>query len=366
MPALSHSPPGGPFALRLDTPEPQPSSRTRPNWLALDIGGANIKAAHSAAPARTLPFELWKTPNELPRVLTTLTAAFPTTDRLALTMTAELCDCFPTKAVGVRAILESIIRAFEGVPTRIWGVDGRFRSVEEALDAPASAAASNWVALATVAARLVPEGPGLLIDVGSTTTDLIPLRDGQPTPRGRTDSQRLRSGELVYAGMRRTPLCAVAHELTWRGEPTGLAAEVFATTLDVYLTLGDVDEDPADELTADGRPSTKEAARDRLARMVGEDRDGFSEADARDLALAADAALMDRLEGAARNAIEVEVDSPRVVVVAGSGSALGRRLAERLLAPRGRVISLDEVWGSVASSAGCAHALVLLAEEEPL
>src|SRR5438445_198069 len=82
------------------------------------------------------------------------------------------------------------------------------------------------------------EGPALLIDIGSTTTDLIPMDRGTVAARGRSDTERLQAGELVYAGIRRTPLCALATELPFRGIPTGLAAELFASTLDVYLTLG--------------------------------------------------------------------------------------------------------------------------------
>jgi len=336
---------------------------THPTWLALDIGGANIKAAHTVDEARTLPFELWKNPEELPRILATLAATFPPADRVAVTMTAELCDCFPTKATGVREVLNAVGRVFEGRPIRVWGTDGRFHSVADVLEAPALAAAANWVALATVAARLLPAGPGLLVDVGSTTTDLIPLRDGHPAPLGRTDTQRLRAGELVYAGTRRTPVCALGTELTWRGAATGLSAELFATTLDVYLTLGEIPPDPAETATADGRAATAEAARDRLARMVGADRDGFSADDALAFARAADAALMARLEAAANRACLATVGRPRGVVVAGSGAFLARRLAGRVVEPGGPVLLLDDAWGPVASAAGCAHALLVLAGE---
>ena len=336
---------------------------SHPTWLALDIGGANIKAAHPIDGARTLPFELWKNPEELPRILATLAATFPPVDRVAVTMTAELCDCFPTKAAGVREIVDVVVQVFEGRPISVWGTDGRFHAVADVMETPALAAAANWLALATVAARLLPVGPGLLVDVGSTTTDLIPLRDGRPTPAGRTDTQRLRAGELVYAGARRTPVCALGTELTWRGEATGLSAELFATTLDVYLTLGDVPPDPADNATADGRPATAEAARDRLARMVGADRDGFSADDALAFARAADAALMARLEVAANRACLATVGRPRGIVVAGSGAFLARRLAVRVVAPGGPVLLLDDAWGPVASAAGCAHALLVLAGE---
>ena len=149
------------------------------SWLALDVGGANLKAAHSAGQSRALPFELWKRPDELPRALGSLARTLPGADRVALTMTAELCDCYPTKAVGVRSVLDAALSAFPKSPMVVWGVDGEFHEVGEIREAPALAAAANWLALATLASRLIPEGPGLLIDVGSTTADLIPLVDNR-------------------------------------------------------------------------------------------------------------------------------------------------------------------------------------------
>jgi probable H4MPT-linked C1 transfer pathway protein len=334
-----------------------------PSWLALDVGGANLKAAHSSGAVRSLPFELWKRPGDLGSMVASLAATFPTSDRVALTMTAELCDCYPTKTDGVVAVLDAVLGAFPGRPVAVWGTDGRFHEVAEIRGRPHLAAAANWLALASVAARLVPGGSGLLIDVGSTTTDLIPLRDGRPAARGRTDTERLQTGELVYAGARRTPVCALATELPFRGIATGLAAELFATTLDVYVTLGHVAADPHDLATADGRPATVAAARDRLARMVGADRDGFSDEDALELADAADEALLRRLETAAVRACRPTVGRPATAVVAGSGEFLARRLARRVVGRGGAILSLSESWGPVASTAGCAHALLALAIE---
>ena len=163
--------------------------------------------------------------------------------------------------------------------------------------------------------------------------------------------------------MRRTPLCSLALELPFRGRPTGLTAELFATTLDVYLTLGEVRSDPKDLSPADGRPATADAAVDRLARMVGADRDGFTADDAFAFAQAADEVLADRLERAARRACLETVGRPRNAVVAGSGEFLARRVASRVLEPGGKVVSLADAWGQVASSAACAHALAELALE---
>lgn len=333
-----------------------------PAVLALDVGGANLKAAHSDGSASTRPFALWKRPEALVDELRALTSEHPDFGRLAVTMTGETCDCFATKAEGVAAILDAVEALSDGREVAVWGTDARFHPPREMRSQPGLAASSNWLALATFAARLLPEGPALLIDVGSTTTDLIPLLDGRPVPLGRTDTGRLRSGELVYAGVRRTPVCALATELPWRGTPTGLTAELFATTLDVYLTLGAIPPDPLDRGTADGRPSTPADARDRLARMVGSDGETFLDEDALSLATAADAALTARLIDSARRALG-PIGRPRSAVVSGSGAFLAKRVAEAIVEPGGPIVELARLWGPRGSDAACARALVALATE---
>jgi probable H4MPT-linked C1 transfer pathway protein len=334
-----------------------------PPWIGLDIGGANIKAAHEHGPARIVPFEVWKRPDELGRAIAAAVAALPPSNRAAVTMTAELCDCYPTKVFGVSAVLDAVDEGLPGWSIVVWGVDGEFHAAGEVRERPHIVAAANWLALANLAARVIPEHRGLLIDIGTTTTDLIPLDRGKVVARGRSDTERLQTGELVYAGIRRTPVCALATELPVRGISTGLAAEIFASTLDVYLTLGDIESNPTDLSTADGRPATASAAHDRLARMVGADRDGFSAQDTLEFARAADQCLLDRLAHAARLATTPTIGRPTAAVVAGSGEFLARRLAQRLIEPAGSIVGLKDAWGEVASSAGCAYALVRLAAE---
>ncbi|WP_152050224.1 hydantoinase/oxoprolinase family protein [Tautonia marina] len=336
---------------------------SRPLWLGLDIGGANIKAAHTSGQAQILPFEVWKRPSDLAPTLARLGRVLPEAHAVAVTMTAELCDCFTTKSEGVAAVLGAVWKAFPGKPIHVWGTDGQFHDIETAVLHPDLAAAANWLALATLAARLIPEGPGILIDIGSTTADLVPIKDGKPTTRGLTDTRRLQTGELLYAGVRRTPIMALATELPHRGEPTGLAAEMFASTLDIYLTLGDLVPDPTDLSTCDGRPATIEASRDRLARMVAADRDAFSPDDALSLARAADEVLIARLRRSAERACTATVGQPRGAVVCGSGSFLARRVAQHLIEPGDPILAIDDVWGPLASHAGCAYSLVVLAGE---
>ena len=223
-----------------------------PVVLAFDIGGANLKAAHTDGTVRSRPFPLWKNPDGLAGALRALVDGFAPFDRLAITMTGELCDCYETKRVGVEAILGAVATVAGGKTTGVWSVDGALVPLDVARRTPLAMAASNWLALATFAGGIMPVGLSILIDIGSTTADLIPLLDGIPVPLGRTDPARLSSGELVYTGVRRTPLCAL---LGAEG-----AAEFFATTQDVYLLLGKMRENLADCDTADGRPATCAAA----------------------------------------------------------------------------------------------------------
>src|SRR5947208_2946217 len=155
--------------------------------LGLDIGGANLKACHTSGGTCLKPFELWKDPSRLAAALRDLLAEMPSADLLAVTMTGELCDCFETKRQGVNFILDAVEDAAGTCPVRVWRTDGRFVEIAVARATPLLAAAANWLALATFAGRHAPTGPACVIDIGSTTTDIIPLFDGNPVPRGRTD-----------------------------------------------------------------------------------------------------------------------------------------------------------------------------------
>ena len=202
-------------------------------------------------------------------------------------MTAELADCFETKAEGVEFIVRTTCAVFSDSLVRVWLTSGEFAEPHDAIELAQLAAASNWHALATWAGRAVPSGPALLIDVGSTTTDVIPLYDGVPVPEGFTDLHRLASSELLYTGVRRTPICAIVQAVPLLDETDysleterfiPVAAEFFATSLDVHLLNDDITADPDDVDTADGRSATRACALNRLAHMICCDVTEISEA----------------------------------------------------------------------------------------
>src|SRR5438445_5470671 len=94
--------------------------------LGLDIGGANLKAAHSEGTARLVPFALWKAPQRLGEELRCVITSMPRFDLLAVTMTGELCDCYESKRQGVHAILDAVEEAAPGAAISVWRNDGRF------------------------------------------------------------------------------------------------------------------------------------------------------------------------------------------------------------------------------------------------
>ncbi len=334
--------------------------------LGLDIGGANLKAAWYGPGgwplmmdlAASRPFALWKDPAGLSGQLQDLLRRFPRPDRLAVTMTGELCDCFQSKRQGVHAILDAVEAAAASVPVRVWGTQGRFVDLAAARAHPLPIASANWLALATFAARYAePEGTALLIDIGSTTTDLIPIHDGRPAPQGRSDPERLRSGELVYTGVRRTPVCALVQE--------GVAAELFATTLDAYLLLGWLEEMPADCATADGRPATREAADLRLARMLGADRETSKPEERQKLAETVMRHQVRLVHSALGRVVNRLPAVPRTVIVAGEGEFLARTAVAGYSGSLSgcRVVSLRKELGPAESQAACAWAVAVLAAE---
>jgi hypothetical protein len=316
--------------------------------LGLDIGGANLKVAHSEAMARSVPFALWKQPGDLSARLRALLASIPDAPTLAVTMTGELCDCWESKRHGVLAILDAIESVAGTRTVAIWNNQGQFLTLSQSRSDPLSVASANWLATATFAGRYAPTGDALLIDLGTTTTDLVPLREGVPIPMGRTDPQRMEHGELVYLGWKRTPLCALK---------VPAAAEFFATTHDVMLLADLVEENPLDCDTADGRAATKANARRRIARMWCADPQEIGDAQFETHY----GQLVDSLQFAIQQQTRTLMDP--ALLLAGSGERLTREVIGRMGTGNAPTISLSAQLGEQVSTAACAYAVAQLWRE---
>ena len=354
--------------------------------LGLDIGGANIKSATSDGDCDCRAFAIWQNKNGLLQELQQLPLLAGTTpDIVALTMTAELADCFESKAEGVEFIIRTVAEAFPDSVLRVWMTSGEFADPGDAIDLPQLVAAANWHALATWAGRAVPSGAALLVDVGSTTTDIIPLLNGIPSSEGLTDLQRLAHSELIYTGVRRTPVCAIVSTVPLLDETyvdaTGkttawtvpVAAELFATSLDVHLVNRDISDDPQDRNTADKRPATRAAALNRLAHAVCCDTDEVSDGQLEHIARHVSDRQIAQIATAIGHRLKYVSDlagtEPETVqlLLSGSGDWIAERALEicgwnLLLLP----IQLRTMFFRNVSESACAFAIARLAAERCL
>ncbi len=331
-------------------------------WLALDIGGANLKVADGLGHAESFPFALWREPDHLTQELRTLITQSPPCDHLAITMTGELADCFANKAEGVTFILDAIDAAADGRHTRVYLNDGKFVTPQVAKGRPALVAAANWHALAQFASRYSRGEPTLLIDVGSTTTDIIPIINSVPSSQNRTDTARLLGGELLYAGVERTPICSLVSELPYRGSTCPIARELFATTQDVYLLLGKSAEHPMSHETADGRAATKACARTRMSKMICADDDDFNHRDAAAAAEAVNDAFIELLASNIKQVVMRHDLRPMHAILSGHGAFVAKSALKLAEIETEQVLLAREI-GATASRCGPAHALAVLARE---
>lgn len=343
----------------VETAAPRPSDAPGPPLVALDIGGANLKAADGRGWCHAEPFAMWREHHRLAAAVRRMLHLRSDCQRVVVTMTGEIADCFRSREQGVHGIVSAVEEACQDQTLEIYLVDGSLVPPAEAKRRFREAAASNWYALATLAARLVTPAGGLLVDVGSTTVDVVWIDQGSPRPRGRDDVSRLACGELVYTGVERTPVAAVVHELPWQGRLRPVARERFADTQDAWLLLGLPLEATYD--TADGRPLDAASAAARLARMLLLDPADFTMADALAAAESVAAAQTREIAGCMRQVVAAAGRLPEVVVLSGHGGQLARRCLTALGWHDCRVLSLAEQAGAAASRVGPAHALALIA-----
>jgi len=330
--------------------------------LALDIGGAAIKAADGRGWTHAESFAMWREPALLTTVLTRIVRDVAP-ERIVATMTGEIADCFASRAAGVAHIVaatESAAAAADRVPS-YYRIDGSFVSADDARRDPLAVSATNWHAMARFAAALVPGERAFLVDVGSTTTDIVPLSGGLPVPLARDDAGRMLTGELVYSGIERTPVATIVRRLPHGPFRRPVAAERFADTRDAWVLLGGLAENSETRDTADGGPLTRAAARRRLARSLLVEEADFSIVDA-ERAAAWVVAGQNRLIARALRRVAVAVGwVPDAVVFSGHGESLARGAID-VTGWKSATVSLQGRLGAAVSRCAPAHALAWIAE----
>ena len=298
-----------------------------------DLGGANVKLACvdrgrvvnvAQIPCPTIPER-----GKFDQAVEAALPLIPSPASHAVTMTGELSDVFASRAEGVTYLVDLMLKTAGTQSLLVYAGEAAFLAADEAKRRPIEVASANWHATAALIARRCPDA--LLMDIGTTTTDLIPIKAGAVAARGTTDAARLTEGELVYSGVVRTPVMAVAHSAPFQGRVQRIAAERFATMADVWRLAGDLPEDADPYPAADQRGKSGPESAARLARMLG--RDGSDAELAEWIALARYFAgcQLAEIEHAARGLAERHTLAPSAPVIgAGCGRFVAKQLAARL------------------------------------
>ncbi|PVX77064.1 hydantoinase/oxoprolinase family protein [Paraburkholderia unamae] len=340
------------MSASVETGEASMETGTAAATFGWDVGGAHVKVAMTDAGGGVLDVAQWACPlwqglDHLAHTIDLVLARWPAARsrgaRHAVTMTGEMVDLFESRAQGVREIVATLAQRL-GPNLSFYAGEAGWLGASACAAGWRSVASANWLATACWVATRVPDA--LLVDIGSTTTDLIPIVDGRVAARAATDAGRLASGELVYQGVVRTPLCALAQRIEFAGAQVNVMNEWFATTADVYRLTGELaahyDQYPA----ADNGAKTQAASRTRIARMIGRDADEASDIQWRAFAQRWREQQMREI-GA--NLARVTAEHPALVHAPLVGAGCGRYLAAALAreAARGYVD-----FGALAVGAG--------------
>ncbi|SAL20589.1 hypothetical protein AWB64_01470 [Caballeronia sordidicola] len=255
-----------------------------------DVGGAHVKVSVATGSGALRDIAQWACPlwqglGHLEQVIDSAFQRWPLAcDPHAshvVTMTGEMVDLFADREEGVRVLADTLVRRL-GAQTRFFAGAAGWLNAQGACGQWREVASANWLATAQWVARRMNEA--VLIDIGSTTTDIVPVVAARVAARGCNDATRLVSGELVYQGVVRTPLCGIAHRIGFRGEETNVMNEWFATTADVYRLTGELWAAHDQHASADNGPKTQAASRARIARTIGHDARDANENEWRDFA----------------------------------------------------------------------------------
>jgi len=335
--------------------------------IAWDIGGVHLKAAR-AENGRILDAVQVASPLRLgvERVTDAFGEIKPrigSAPRHVLTMTAELADTFATRREGVERLALVAAQQLAGSDVLVYAGRAGFVSPESAGKHVEDIASANWHASASLVARLC--GTALFLDMGSTTTDIVPVAGGALRSHGYTDAERLAAGELVYTGLVRGFVMAAAERAPLGGRWTTLINENFANMADVHRILDSLPDDADKMMTADGRDKTVTASRARLARMLGRDADEGEDAEWLELARwFAEVQIRTVTDGAMLVLSRAMLPPSAPVVGAGIGIEVIAEVARRLSRPYvgfATLLDASPTVGGLATQCAPAAALAALA-----
>ncbi len=177
-------------------------------------------------------------------------------------MTAELSDIFSNRSIGTKHIINLTSKLLIKKKVFFYNYKKNFFNKKDAIKKTPLINSMNWHASANFISKYVSNC--LLIDIGSTTTDIIPIKNGKIISKGTNDSKRLKNNELLYIGSLRTPINAIEKR-------KNIIYENFSNIADVYRILGKLPRKLDQIPTEDNKKKDKHSSARRLARIYGKD-----------------------------------------------------------------------------------------------
>lgn len=337
-----------------------------------DIGGAHLKAALLNRNGELLQMHqvacpLWLGLDKLETAFDCILEKFDiqaSCAEHAVTMTGELVDLFEGRDDGVRQIAKMTALKL-GQRIRFYQMSQSNEDAFLTFDAvdvnTHVVASANWHASARLLSGYMREA--LLIDIGSSTTDIIAINNGHLSSSAYSDAERMQQDTLVYTGVVRTPVMAITQKLLVDSKESNVAAEHFATMADVYRLTGSLVEEMDMTETADGAEKTVFASARRLARMVGYDVNDKAMSVWQALAHDCQQRQLQQIE----KAVLTQIGEGMTIVGAGLGAFLVKLLAEQLSYPYTNFTALLENGNQQHDIAVClpAYAVARLALDNP-
>lgn len=241
--------------------------------MGLDIGGANTDCSIIEVMDNKIIsmnnyreyFPMWKNNDKLQQCLKKFCENDPDIDIICVSMTAELVDGYISKKEGVLDISNKVMDLFYDKEVYFVTFDG-LKSFDQLKEDPVLAGAANWIGTSELLKYIGKDC--IFMDIGSTTTDIIPIKNCKESAEGHTDLERLSTGELIYTGMLRTNLASIVHDVPIFGKKTRVSSELFSITADIHSILGNINEKDYTCSTPDGNKKDIISCKRRLARLV--------------------------------------------------------------------------------------------------
>ncbi len=246
--------------------------KVRIGW---DIGGAHIKYCVESDFSKNIwydliEFEFWNCYKRLSHIIRDINHIYHKKNiRIEnyFTMSAEMCDCFDDRSVGVKYIIEQIVDS--GCESYIFTRNGFIKSDKISTHDFKNIASHNWYASAIYISKKYKNA--IAVDFGSTTCDFLIIKNGKIINKRTSDFSGLQTRELLYTGCARTPIYSHLNEVILDNKKFKIIPEQFSSMSDIYIILNKIKPNEIYSKVLDGTDNTKINACKRVSRSFGFD-----------------------------------------------------------------------------------------------